>query len=286
MIDLSVIIVCRNNLPCLPDCLTSLHQSFHRLKFEVILVDNGSTDESLAFVRQKFPAVKIIANKGNFGFSRANNQGFKLAAGRYVMLLNADTITKDGACEQLVEFLDAHPSAGAAAPKLLNIDGTVQHQGGLFNRRFWLAREPVQVDFAVGAALVVRKEVVAKVGGLDENFFFANDDLDWCLRIRQVGWPIYFLPQVEIVHYGGYTIKKFNPLLLVEGWRGGLYFARKHYGWLPYQLYRWLLVLVMLLAVPCFAWFDRPRSAAFREILGLTLKGEIKAKYEENIISN
>ncbi|MFA4843580.1 MAG: glycosyltransferase family 2 protein [Candidatus Margulisiibacteriota bacterium] len=286
MIGLSVIIVCRNNLRYLPDCLASLHQSFHRLSFEVILVDNSSTDESLAFVRNKFPAVKVIANRGNFGFSRANNQGLKLATGRYVMLLNADTITKNNAIEQLVDFLDTHPSAGAAAPKLLNIDGTVQRQGGAFSRRFWLAKEPVQVDFAVGAALVVRKEVVDRVGGLDENFFFANDDLDWCLRIRQAGWPIYFLPQVEIIHYGGYTIKKFNPLLLVEGWRGGLYFARKHYGWLAYQLYRWLLVLAMLLAIPCFVLFDRPRSAAFRDILFLTLKGEIKAKYEENTVSH
>ena len=283
MIDLSVIIVCRNNLRYLPDCLTSLHQSFHRLKFEVILVDNGSTDDSLNFVRNKFPAVKIIANQGNFGFSRANNQGFKLATGRFVMLLNADTISKDGAIEQLFDFLEAHPATGAVAPKLLNIDGTIQHQGGLFSRRFWLAKEPVKVDFAVGAALMVGKEVIKQVGGLDENFFFANDDLDWCLRIRQAGWPIYFVPQAEIIHYGGYTTKKFNPLLLIEGWRGGLYFARKHHGWLVYQLYRSLLVLSMLLAIPVTFLFDRPRAAAFRDILLLTLRGEIKANYEENI---
>jgi GT2 family glycosyltransferase len=168
----------------------------------------------------------------------------------------------------------------------LNIDGTVQHQGGLFSRRFWLAQEPVQVDFAVGAALVVRTAVVEKVGGLDENFFFANDDLDWCLRIRRAGWPIYFLPQAEIIHYGGYTTKKFKPLLLVEGFRGGLYFARKHYGWLVYQLYRWLLVLTIFWALPFFALFDRPREAAFRDILLLTLRGEIKAKYEENITAH
>jgi hypothetical protein len=284
MIDLSIIIVSRNQARYFPDCLTSLHQSIHKIKFEVILVDNGSADNSIKSVREKFPDVKIIENKGNLGFSRANNQGLKVYQGRYALLLNADTITRDGAFDKMVEFMDTHPDAGACGPKLLNPNGTPQHQGGLFNKRFWLSQKPVRVDYVIGAALMARREVIEKVGRLDENLFFSNDDLDWCRRIRKAGWSVYFVPHAEIVHYGGYTIKKFNADLFIEGFRGGLYFCRKHYGFIIYQIYRLLLIVAMALAT-LFSLLiypllkNREKPGVFWRIMWIAIKGEIIPRY-------
>lgn len=284
MTDLSIIIVNYNNRQFLADCLNSLKSAAHKAALEIIFVDNHSADDSVEFVKKNYPAVKVIANTANLGFCRANNRGLKIYQGRYALLLNTDTIVKDGALDSMLEFMDAHPEAGAAGPKLLNVDGTPQHQGGLFNRKFWLSKNPVKVDYVVGAALMVRREVIDKVGGLDENFFFSNDDLDWCRRIRQAGWQVYFVPQAEVVHYGGYTTKKFNRRIFVEGFRGGLYFCKKHYGTLVYQVYRALLVFIMLLAIPVAALlypllYNQAKLGAFVKILMIALRGDLLPKY-------
>jgi uncharacterized protein (TIGR03492 family) len=280
MIDISIIIVNYNNRNFLADCLNSIYSTTHKASCEIILVDNYSADDSVEFVKKNYPAVKIIENSANLGFCRANNRGLKIYQGRYALLLNTDTVVKEGAFDALLAFMDAHPAAGAAGPKLLNLDGTPQHQGGLFNRKFWLSKDPVKVDYVIGAALMVRREVVDKVGSLDENFFFSNDDLDWCRRMRQAGWPVYFVPQAEVVHYGGYTIKKFNQKIFVEGFRGGLYFCRKHYGYFIYQVYRALLALALLPALlvstvlyPLLS--NKALPGAFLKILLICLSGKI-----------
>ncbi|MBN3032996.1 MAG: glycosyltransferase [Candidatus Saganbacteria bacterium] len=284
MIDISVIIVNYNNQRFLEGCLGSLFAATRRARLEVIFVDNHSGDGSVEFVRRHYPQVKIIENRANLGFCRANNRGLKIYRGRYALLLNTDTIVKDGALDKMLEFMDAHPEAGAAGPKLLNADGTPQRQGGLFNRRFWLAREPVKVDYVIGAALMVRRDAIERAGGLDDNFFFSNDDLDWCRRIRKAGWRVYFVPQAEIVHFGGFTINRFKQRIFVEGFRGGLYFSRKHYGPLIYQVYRCLLIFIMLLAIPVTAllypWLtNKGKLGAFRQILMIALRGELIPKY-------
>lgn len=280
MTDLSVIIVNYNNRNFLEDCLNSVFHTTHKASLEVILVDNYSADDSVELVKKNWPAVRVIENQANLGFGRANNQGLKVSQGRYALLLNTDTVVKEGALDRLVEFLDAHPEAGACGPKLLNVDGTPQHQGGLFGRRFWLSPEPVAVDYVIAAAIMVRREVLDKVGGLDENFFFSNEDLDWCRRIRQAGWQVCFVPQAEIIHFGGYTISKFNQKTFIEGFRGGLYFCRKHYGLFIYGIYRTLLAFVMLLAIlvsailyPLFP--NRSKLGAFWKILLICLTGKI-----------
>lgn len=194
MTDLSIIIVNYNGSKFLEDCLNSVYRGTNKTDFEFIFIDNHSSDNSVEIVRANFPRVRIIENQQNLGFCKANNQGLKICQGRYALLLNTDTVVKDGALDRMVEFMDAHPEAGAGGPKLLNPDGTPQHQGALFNKKFWLSKSPVKVDYVIGACLMVRREVIDKVGGLDENFFFSNDDLDWCRRIRKAGWDVYFLP--------------------------------------------------------------------------------------------
>lgn len=280
MFDLSIIIVNYNGSRFLPDCLNSIYQNTHQAKFELILIDNNSSDNSVELVKSGFPSVNIIENKKNLGFSQANNQGLNIFRGRYALLLNNDTIVKAGALDRLVEFMDRSPKVGACGPRLINPDGTPQHQGGLFARKFWLAKEPVKAPYVIGAALLVRRSVIEKVGLMDEHFFFSNDDLDWCRRIKHAGWAIYFVPQAEIIHYGGFTIKQFNQELFVEGFRGGLYFCRKHYGLITYQLYRILLAISMLIAA-FFALFFYPflknkaKLIAYLQIFLICLRGEI-----------
>jgi GT2 family glycosyltransferase len=264
-----------NNCRLLEDCLASIYQATHTISFEIIVADNNSTDGSQQMVKDKFPAVRLIENKENLGFIRASNLGLKIAKGRYHMLLNDDTVVKDAALDKMVAFMEQHPEAGACGAKLINIDGTLQRQGGLLGKRFWQATKPVTVDFVIGAALLVRKTVIDKVGIMDENLFFYNDDLDWCKSIRRAGWKIYFLPQAEIIHYGGYSSRRtFNPRLFVEGFKGGLYFARKHYGETAYHLYRLLLTALLCLLLP-FHIFKRDKLNAYWAIINLAWRGQV-----------
>ena len=284
MFDLSIILVNYNGSKFIENCLNSIYKVTHEINFEIILVDNNSTDNSIEIVKTKFPGATIIKNPRNLGFCKANNLGLKIYRGRYAMLLNTDTITQDGAFDQMVDFMDRNNDAGACAPKLLNPDNSPQHQGGFFAQRFWLSDKPVKVNFAVGACLLVRRKVIDKIGGLDENFFFGNDDLDWCLRIRKAGWNIYYLPQAEVIHYGGFTTKRFNPGLYVEGFRGGLYFAKKHYGKLAYQIYRSILVifisLLIIISIPFYPFLkNKPRLGTYWEILKVCFKGQILPTY-------
>jgi GT2 family glycosyltransferase len=276
MKDLSIIIVNTNNRKILGECLTSVYQNTHRISFEIIVADNASTDGSQDMVRSKFPEVKLIENRENLGFIKASNQGLRKYSARYAMLLNDDTVVKDSALDKMVEFLDKHPEAGACGPKLLNVDGSIQRQGGILGKRFWLSKKPIPVDFVIGAALMIRKEVIDKVGIMDENLFFYNDDLDWCLSIRKGGWQIYFLPQAEIMHYGGYSSRRtFKRRLFVEGFKGGLYFCRKHYGELAFHAYRLILCLCLCLVLP-FKIFSPEKLRAYAEIIALAWRGQIQ----------
>jgi GT2 family glycosyltransferase len=275
MNDLSIIIVNINNRKLLEECLSSIYKSTHNVNFEIIVSDNGSTDGSLEMVKDNFPEVILIENKENLGFIKASNQGLKIYKARYAMLLNDDTIVKDGALDKLVEFMEENPKVGGCGPKLLNVDGSIQHQGGLFGKKFWRSQKPVSVDFVIGAALVVRKEVIDKVGMLDENLFFYNDDLDWCMSIRKAGWKIFFVPQAEVIHYGGYSSKRaFKARLFVEGFKGGMYFCRKHYGELAFLVYRIFLGLLLPVALP-FHLFNREKKKAYAEIIRIAWHGQI-----------
>ena len=280
MIDLSILIVNYNGREYLENCLNSVYRQTHRVSFEIIFVDNHSSDNSAEIVKTKFPKVKIIQNRENLGFDKANNQGLNIYQGKYALLLNNDTITRDGSFDKMVEFMERNPQAGACGPKLLNTDGTPQHQGGLFARQFWRSKVPTKVDYVLGACLLVRREAIDKVGGLDENFFFSNDDLDWCRRIRKAGWDIYFVPGAEVIHAGGFTTRRFKEKLFVEGFRGGLYFCKKHYGGLAYQTYRLTLAFSMLPAIGFSFLFypllkNKRKLNAFIQILVIALRGEI-----------
>ncbi len=256
-LDISLIIVHRNGVQLLDDCLASLPEACAGLTWEAIVVDNGSTDGSMAMARKKFPDAILIENADNKGFTRANNQGFDVARGRYQVLLNNDTASKPQAFTRAVEYLDAHPDVGVAGLKLLNADGSRQlscrrfpsFQQALFNRYSLLTRlfpdnpysasyllshvdedETRDVDWVSGACLIARREVIEKIGGLDERFFMYSEDVDFCLRVWQGGWRVVYAPVGEVFHYIGQTSSKYPFMPLVERHKSMYLFYKKHYS--------------------------------------------------------
>lgn len=266
-IDLSIVIVSYNVRDLLAECLASLVRARpprrsdilptdHRpLTTEIRVVDNASSDGSAEMVRERFPSVCLIENPENRGFAAANNQAFEQSRGRYVMMLNPDTTVREGALETLVEFMDAHPRAGACGGKLFYGDGSLQHSAFAFptlaqifldwfpvhwrllesrlNGRYprgWYARgEPFQVDHPLGADLLVRREAADRVGWLDDAFFIYCEEIDWCIRIKRAGWEVWCVPQAEIVHHEAQSTRQFRDQMFVELWRARHRLFRKHY---------------------------------------------------------
>lgn len=250
MRDLSIIIVNYNKAELLKQCLESIYDNLSQnITYEVIVVDNASQDQSVALIKDAFPHVTIIQNDHNRGFAAGNNQGLRIAQGKYIILLNNDTFVLANALEQLIKFLHENPMVGAVGPALLNADGyTIQVQGSGRGEKFWLATRPTEVSFLTGAAFMIRRELLEDVGELDENFFFYNEDLDWCRRIIAKKWKIFYLPQAKIIHYGGQSTTLNSVKAHVEGFRGGMYFCSKYYRSL-FILYRLLMIFLCLCAL-------------------------------------
>jgi GT2 family glycosyltransferase len=283
--DLSIIIVAFNNREYLRACLNSIYENIgNRLRYEIFVVDNNSQDQTLQMLQENYPAVQVIDNAENVGFAKANNQALRLAAGRYLLLLNNDTFVLGHSLEQMVDFMDAHRTIGALAPKLL--DGaalTTQRQGSALSPEDWTAAAPRPVKFISGAAFLLRRETYKNVGGLDENFFFYNEDLDWCRRILQNGWQIYYYPEASIIHYGGRSTGFIGRRAVVEGLRGGLYFVYKHYR--PVFPLYFVLLLAGLLALILgnllrllFAKTAAEKIAAYAQVIWLALTAQYKPK--------
>jgi GT2 family glycosyltransferase len=269
---LSVVIVNFNGARFLQDALDTVLASQLSEPFEVIVVDNQSHDHSKSILDAYTDRVSVLYNDDNKGFSAANNQGVSLAKGEFVFLLNNDTRTDALACGYLIDALKDNPRIGAVGPKLLNADGSLQLPGGILGQRQYKTDQASRVSFLSGAALMMRRDVYRSLGGFDDAFFFYNEDLDLCKRIQKAGYSLCFLPNAEVVHLGGQSTQFLRKKALVEGYRGGLYFCYKHYGLLPYILYRLVLVPLLLLLIVFYAitgWsaMRREQMAAFCEIL-------------------
>jgi N-acetylglucosaminyl-diphospho-decaprenol L-rhamnosyltransferase len=244
---LTTVIVNWNTADLLLDCLDSLRAGEVRLD-DVLVVDNASTDDSVARVAQRFPAVHLIRNSANVGFAGANNQGIAASTGEYVLLLNSDTLVPPGAISSLVRFMSERPRVGACGPRLLRPDGTPQPYayGGdptlpyLLRRGFsrlllgrslhdWTIDRALQVDWVSGACLLLRRVALDQVGPLDGQFFMYFEDNDLCLRLRRAGWQVYYEPQVAITHLGGQSLRR-NPRAQAAYQTSLRYFYTKHYG--------------------------------------------------------
>jgi GT2 family glycosyltransferase len=253
--DLSVIIVSWNVRELLRSCLRAVEAGRGGLAAEVIVVDGGSLDGSAAMVAADFPWVRLVARSDNVGFPRGNNIALEQAHGRHVLLLNPDAEVGTGAMPAMVEYLEAHPQVGAVGPLLLNPDGSVQSsrrrfptlatalfestwlQGiaprALLRRYYVLDRrddETAEVDWVTGACLMVRREVVEQVGPMDEGYFMYSEELDWCRRIKDAGWKVFFLPAARVVHHEGKSSEQAVTARHINFQRAKLRYFRKFHG--------------------------------------------------------
>ena len=268
MTDLCIIIVSWNTKEYLLHCLESIFQKRESVPWEVVVMDNGSQDGSGTAVKKIFPAVHLIENDRNLGFSKAANQGLKKSSGRYALLLNPDTRVKEGAIERLVSFMDVHPEAGVAGVQLLNSDGSRQNSVAnfpslatelvnksllrwMFPKRFpgkgRNYSEPIEVDSVIGAFMIVRREAIERVGLLDEDYFLFLEETDWCYRMKKAGWKVYHLPQAEIYHFQGKSAGTEKKKAKVEYYRSRYHFFKKNRG--DFQSFILLVGLLTRLAV-------------------------------------
>ena len=264
---LSICIVSWNTRQLLKDCLESIYADPQSPAWEVIVVDNASTDDSAAMVESCFPQVELIASPGNRGFAGGNNLAMERARGRYLLLLNSDTQVEPGALTGLVDFMEAHPQAGAAGPKLVHADGALQLSCGrlpnltselinklLLHKLFpyfklgrWDHAEIRAVGWVTGACLLVRREVVEQVGRLDTRIFMFYEDLEWCMRIRKAGWKIFYYPFSQVLHLGGQSTRQNLGSMLVVSQQSLFYLFQKHFGPGHLHLLRLLTVVEMVL---------------------------------------
>jgi len=253
---LSIIVVTWNVRPLLQGCLESLRPLTRGDAAEIIVVDNASTDGTVAWLRAAWPTVRLVASPTNLGFGRGNNAGLARARGAWLLLLNPDTIVLPGAVEALVGFLATHPRAGLAAPRLVYGDGRLQRNAfrfpglgqvfldlfplhprllesplnGRYAQEYRPAGRPFPIDHPLGAAMLVRRAVYATVGGFDEGFFMYAEEVDWCKRIHAAGWEIWQVPAARIVHLAGQSTHQVAGRMYVELWRSRYRFFAKHGG--------------------------------------------------------
>lgn len=266
MHDLGIVIVNWNTSDELERCLETVFASKGDFSYQVVVVDNASTDGSPDMVREKFPKADVIVCEDNLGFPKGNNVGLRhlgyhgignveADAPRYALLLNPDTEVPKDSLYRMVQFMDSRPEIGVAGPKLLLPDNTLDracrrgfptpmvsfyHFSGLaklfpknelfgrYNMTFADPNDELEVDSVVGAYLQIRKEAIAKIGLMDEAYFMYAEDIDWCYRVKEAGWLVWYYAPVTVYHIKRAASRK-SPKASFEFWRAMLIFYRKHY---------------------------------------------------------
>ena len=266
---LSIVIICWNDQKYLGDCLKSVFAEAGSDQFEVIVADNGSTDDSVAFVREHFPQVKVVVNGRNVGFGPGNNAGIREAHGDYVLILNPDTVLRPHAVEKWLTHADRHPEAGAFGCRTLNVDGsfqiTTQPTPTVFRYLCkalclrWPGRfvDALQVDSYVGwdgttdreigfqaaCTLIVRGKLLQELGGFDEQFHHQFEDSDLCHRVWKAGCSVRFCSEAEVVHIGGVNRGRYPIRVILETERSKYKYFNKHYGASAAKQIRWISLL-------------------------------------------
>lgn len=239
---------------------------------EVFVVDNASTDGSADLVAAEFPWVCLIRSPHNGGYAYGNNLALQRAAGRYCLLLNPDTVVPANALADMVAFLDAHPEAAVAGPKLVRADGSLDlacrrsfpspevslyrllglsrlfpksRRFGRYNLTYLDPDEPAEVDSVVGAFMLVRREAIEQVGLLDESFFMYGEDLDWAWRMKERGWKVLYNPAVTVLHHKGEASRQASDRALLAFYDAMRIFYRKHYAARSPLLLNWLVELAI-----------------------------------------
>jgi len=292
---LSIIIVNWNTKQLLHNCLRSIYENAKNIDFEIIVVDNASSDGSVEMVKSEFPYIKLIENQQNLGFATANNQAIRQSCGSYILLLNSDTIIIDGAIERTLDFMEKHPESGAVGCRLLNSDRSLQHScynfGSLaraiiFNLKLdktifhnnenvqtllknWTHDEVRVVDYVRGAFLMMSKKALDDVGLLDEKFFMYAEEADICYRLKHAGWKIYFFPGAEVIHLGKQSSKSTEGEREIQQLVSRILFFRKQYGSFYALIYKMLSVILSLLRIISSLWgfIDIGKSTSIKQEL-------------------
>ena len=303
MVDLSIVIVNWNTRDLLRSCLKSIYAETKGPSFEIFVIDNASQDGSAEMIEQQFPKVHLIRNTDNVGFARANNQAIARCKGRYILLLNPDTIVLDKALVKMVQFLDSHPTIGALGCKILRENGKIDPRcarhfptllGDLFEQTklsakfsksklfggylmtYWDHNSDREVDVLSGACMMIRKEVIERVGPMDEDFFMYGDDIEWCYRIKRAGWKIFYYSKAAIIHIGDQSSKAVIARMGIEKLKSRCKFYRKHYGTLYAWAYKSLLLLITIAKQLVF----------WTKLLLSDKKEEKRHQYQKKIASN
>jgi O-antigen biosynthesis protein len=266
--ELSVIIVSYNVRHFLEQCLMSVYQALEGIENEVFVVDNNSADGSCSMVSSRFPVARLIINRENRGFSAANNQAIKLATGRYILLLNPDTLVEEETFKKCIAFMDNHPDSGAAGVRMIDGKGRflpeskraiptpgtaffkisglarIFPHSSLFNRYYLGDRDnnkSSQADVISGAFMFIRHDALLKTGLLDEDYFMYGEDIDYSYRLLKAGYKNYYYPGTKIIHYKGESTKKENLNVLLNFYMAMLIFVRKHFNGGKHRSYIFLV---------------------------------------------
>jgi len=284
MIDLSILIVNWNTRDLVAQCLQSLSDTADRIEeypregsllaynsyyAEVMVVDNASADNSTKALREHFPWAQLIENARNVGFAPANNQGYQQSRGRYVLLLNSDTVVHGKALEALIQFMDEHPRCGAGGAQLLNADGTLQPscqpmltpwrefwrltfldqiwRRATYDMKKWSTFSPKRVETIKGACLIVRREALeANEALLDEQYFMYTEEVDLCYRLNRKGWELYWIPTARVTHFGEASSRQAYNAMYIQLYRSKVQFYRKFGGEPRARLFKRLVKLAYL----------------------------------------
>jgi GT2 family glycosyltransferase len=264
--DISFIIVNWNTKGLLSDCLESIIKTVEELMYEIIVVDNASSDGSVEMLAQKYPQVKTIANKENRGFGAANNQGFTVMQGKYALLINTDAVLTTGAVKKLWDFAEGNPDAAIVCGQLLNADGSRQNSIAAFPTLFTLAANtslleylfprkypskryehagPLEVDSAIGACMMIRKKALDEVSFFDDRYFFFFEETDMAYSMKRAGWRVYQVPDALIYHLQGQSIGH-NACSRIEFYRSRYQFLSKWHGEAYYRIAAGVIFLRLL----------------------------------------
>jgi len=258
--DLSVVVVTYQSRAHILECLRSLEPALRQgdspaIAWECVVVDNDSNDGGPELVEQEAPWARVLRTGGNLGYAKAVNRGLAATSGRHVLVSNPDCVWAPGSIALLTQWLDTHARCGIAAPRIHNTDGTLEYSARayptplaflfnryslmsrLFPRNPWTRRyllldwdhdSPRGVDWVSGAAMLARREAVARVGGMDEAFFMFNEDVDWCRRMNLAGWSVDYVPTSRVVHHIGAS-EGTSDRVILERHRGMIHYFRKHH---------------------------------------------------------
>ncbi len=297
-VDVSILITSWNGRDLLRECLRSVRDKTRGISYEIVVVDDGSTDGTPEMLRNEFPSVRLLVSKKNEGFVKANNRGVQQTSGKCVFLLNTDTVLVNNAIKILFDFLESHPEAGACGGWLKNRDLASQVSYGSFpslsqalvdalflNDLFPKAhfpnrgvfpddriRTPIEVDYITGADILIRRELIDQIGLFDENFRAYCEETEFCYRVRHYAKKkVYFVPEAQIIHLGGMSYIKYRQHQLQLMYSSYNKFLRKHHGavysFATRTLYAWHYFVKMVVRLVRYLFAPRNRREEQRNVL-------------------